>query len=44
MDSALAGAALSVVKRHVYSTILLALRCLHRWQEQRAAAAVKLDG
>ena len=44
MDSTLAGTALSVVKRHVYSTILLALRCLHKWQLQRAAATAQLDG
>lgn len=30
MDAGLAGRPISLVKRHVYPTILLALRCLHR--------------
>jgi len=30
MDSSLSGSPLGVVKRHVYPTILFALRCLHR--------------
>lgn len=38
------GRPLSLVKRHVYPTLLLALRCLHRWQEQGKMDALRAGG
>ena len=32
------------MKRHVYPTLLLALRCLHRWQEQGKMDARRAGG
>ena len=46
MDAAMSGTALSLVKRHIYASVLLALRCLHRWQqrEREGGAAGSLGG
>ena len=41
MDPDMAGSPMSKVKRQVYATILLALRCLHTWYKSEADMGVR---
>lgn len=41
MDPHMVGSPMSKVKRHVYATILLALRCLHTWYKSEADVGMR---